>query len=139
MGKLSSLREAGERMAVVLAESSQALRLRSTQVELDSARSRQEELASELRAREVTGQLASSLIDALRAASSTLVRYRLAQLQPIAQAIYSRIDPHLSLRVVELNSRYSYGKGRIDTAISDPSTTVRSAAPEAVLSNSQLN
>lgn len=52
---------------------------------------------------------------------------------------WARIDPHPAFRMVKLATRFSRGRGRLDTQVHDSVEGLSSDSPSAVLSSSQLN
>ena len=90
-------------------------------------------------ARERAGRVATTIIEEIREASLQIVDEELHRIEPLLQRIWSGIDPHPSLRAVNLVSRLSYGKGRLSMEVRDEIGGVSSESPETVLSSSQLN
>jgi DNA repair exonuclease SbcCD ATPase subunit len=89
--------------------------------------------------RERAGKVAASIAEEMREASLQIVDSELRRIEPLFQRIWAGIDPHPSLRAVELVSRLNYGKGRLSMLMRDASRGVSSESPEAVLSSSQQN
>ena len=136
---LSLARIQGEALALSLARTGQLAR----QAELDQERLQvSRELASvrtEIETRQETGELVSTMIDALRDVSSDLVERELHRLEPLLQRIYATADPHPEFRVVRLLSRMHRGRGRVLAEVEDPLHDQRSDLPSAFLSSSQMN
>lgn len=89
--------------------------------------------------RERAGKVAASIAEEMREASLQIVDSELRRIEPLFQRIWAGIDPHPSLRAVELVSRLNYGKGRLSMLMRDASRGVSSESPQAVLSSSQQN
>jgi DNA repair exonuclease SbcCD ATPase subunit len=89
--------------------------------------------------RERAGKVATSIAEEMREASLQIVDSELRRIEPLFQRIWAGIDPHPSLRAVQLISRLNYGKGRLSMRVRDDAVDVSSESPEAVLSSSQQN
>jgi len=59
--------------------------------------------------------------------------------EPLLHRIYATMDPHPAFRVVRFLTRFSRGRGRLDTEINDPFAALSSDSPRIVLSSSQMN
>lgn len=92
-----------------------------------------------LTGRQRAGRIATSISEAMREAALQIVDTELKRIEPLLQRIWSGIDPHPSLRAVQLISRLSYGKGRLTMRIRDDAGSVSTESPETVLSSSQQN
>jgi hypothetical protein len=86
-----------------------------------------------------TGDLAQTVIEALREAASGVVEERLREINPLLQNIWARIDPHPAFRIVSFFSQVFRGKGQLTTVLSDPIEDKKCESPGAVLSSSQIN
>jgi hypothetical protein len=89
--------------------------------------------------RERAGRVAARISEETREASLQIVDNELRRIEPLFQRIWAGIDPHPSLRAVNLISRLSYGKGRLSMRMTDELRQRSSESPEAVLSSSQQN
>jgi predicted ATPase len=94
---------------------------------------------AEWEARGQTGELASTLITALRGAGNTIVTHELTRIDPLLQRIYSTVDPHPSFRAVQFLASERRGRGRVWTALTDQAESKTVSDPSVVLSSSQLN
>lgn len=97
------------------------------------------EITAQVEDQERTHALAGSVIDGLRDASLAVTQRQIKQIEPLFQKIYTRIDPHPTLRVTQMTAGLERGKGRLNLGILDPDagTAARDAGP--LLSSSQLN
>jgi DNA repair exonuclease SbcCD ATPase subunit len=136
---LGMLRSRGEDLALQLARTGELAR----RTELLRQR---ETLAADVARRDLdldrrreTGAVGEQLLDALRDAASTLVGAQLGTIEPLAQRIYARVDPHPAFRDVALTSTFRGGRGRVEAEISDTLSGAKSPMPGTVLSSSQLN
>ena len=90
--------------------------------------------------RERTRRLSGLILDGLRETTDTYVKERLMDITPLLQSIYDSIDPHPTLQTVELLTRMSYGRGRLDAQVSDPEdASAKTISPPLILSSSQSN
>lgn len=137
--RLQGIRREGERLALVVAQVRQRARRAEAEAELQRQASRLAELDGEVREREETGELAGTILGALRDQGTEFVKAELERIEPTLQRIYTRIDPHPALKVVRLLASISYGRGRLDTQLVDQELGVSTEAPRAVLSSSQTN
>lgn len=137
--KLLALRNSGEELAAGLASVAEASQKAELRKELMKLQGEEVILDDEVTNREETGGLTGRIIDGLRDASSQIVGAELEEINPLLQRLYSRLDPHPTLRVVKLLSTFHYGRGRLMAEIDDPRESVSTRSPEAVLSSSQLN
>ncbi|MDZ4852651.1 MAG: AAA family ATPase [Pirellulaceae bacterium] len=137
--ELLAHRKAGERLSLNLARESAKSRIATVETELQGGKTELEAHLAAVTSREATGEKTSLLLDALREAASRVAVDRLRQIEPFFQRVYARIDPHPAFRIVKLATRFSRGRGRLDTEVYDSLESVRSDNPSAVLSSSQLN
>ena len=89
-----------------------------------------------------THEEASRIIEAVRAVSDEAVNRQIDRIGPLLQKIYTRIDPHPTFRVAELRSYISYGKGRVETPVTDlrgGSGKIEVDAPAEIFSSSQTS
>jgi hypothetical protein len=85
---------------------------------------------------------ASRIIEAVREVSDEAVNRQIDRIGPLLQKIYTRIDPHPTFRIAELRSYVSYGKGRVETPVTDPrsgSGKIEVDSPADIFSSSQTN
>jgi DNA repair exonuclease SbcCD ATPase subunit len=137
--RLSELQQIGESLALRLAQSSAAATVAELRREADTLRNEIVEREKTIAARTRTGDLAQSVIEALREAASAVVEERLREINPLLQNIWARIDPHPAFRLVSFLSQVFRGKGQLSTIVSDPFEGKKCEIPTAVLSSSQVN
>ena len=137
--RLSEVGLRGEGLALSLARTGQIARQRELEEEVQRARHDSSSIRDDIKARQVTGELISKMIDGLRDASSDLIENELVRLEPLLQRIYATADPHPEFRIVKLLSRMYRGSGRVLAEVEDPLHGRRSEAPSAFLSSSQMN
>ncbi len=137
--RLSELQQIGESLALRLAQSSAAASIEELTREANTLRKDIATRDKSIAARIGTGDLAQSVIEALREAASAVVEERLREINPLLQKIWSRIDPHPAFRLVSFFSQIFRGKGQLSTIVSDPIEDKRCEFPAAVLSSSQVN
>ena len=137
--RLSAATVRGEALALSLAGAGQLARRLEVEEEVRQVAQNLAAAREDLEARQATGELASSMIESLRDASSDLVESELDRLEPLLQRIYATADPHPEFRDVRLLSRMSRGRGRVLAEVNDPLHDHRSDAPSAYLSSSQMN
>lgn len=133
------LRAQGEQLSLGLAraaELAQRDELERQLATVDAAIADQQALID---ARNATGDLAATIIEALRTASSTVVAKQLERIEPLLQRIFATVDPHPSFRVVRFLTRTVRGHGRLWTTINDVAGEKSVEDPSMVLSSSQLN
>jgi len=139
VASLQRLQETGERLSLGIARAGEAARLKALRKERDETEKRRDELYRELDDREKTADVAQSMIEGLRTAGQTIVSRELQRIKPVAQRIYSAIDPHPALRHIDIRTTMFRGRGRVSASVQDPETAAGSEHPEQVLSSSQLN
>jgi hypothetical protein len=135
----SALREAGEALSVQQSQLSGQGRVAELAKEIEKLEGQVGAQADLIKDRSATGELAQRIVEALRSASSGVVVNRLAQISPLLQAMYSRIDPHPSFRTVGFLSKLANKRGRLNTVIMDSHSKIASEAPGTILSSSQMN
>ena len=128
----------GEHLALQLVRAKDASRKSEVEKQLNAARTRSAEIESGLKSRAQTGELATQLLEGLRAASDDVVSREVERLAPILDRIYARVDPHPSFRAISLLTRMMRGKGRLVARIGDERDDIWSETPEKLLSSSQL-
>lgn len=139
VARLSDIRRQGEMLALTLARAGQRARQAELEREIAELRRQLESVRQDVRTRQETGELVSTMIEALREAGSDLVEEQLRRLEPLLQRIYATADPHPAFRVAKLLSRMRQGRGRVLPAVADPFYELESEAPGTVLSSSQMN
>ena len=107
--------------------------------QLEAAEREVNESERTLAGRERAGRIAATISEEMREASLQIVENELHRIEPLFQRIWAGIDPHPSLRAVQLVSRLSYGKGRLSMRVRDDIGNVGTESPETVLSSSQQN
>jgi DNA repair protein SbcC/Rad50 len=137
--RLRELQQIGESLALRLAQSSAAATVEELRREANTLRHDVAGREKTITARTRTGDLAQSVIEALREAASAVVEERLREINPLLQNIWARIDPHPAFRLVSFFSQVFRGKGQLSTIVSDPIEDKKSQVPSTVLSSSQLN
>jgi exonuclease SbcC len=129
----------GERLSLDLVGASEHARAQELASTIAAEQLEVGRLSELLESRQRTGELASSILEALREASASVVDAELKRIDPLLQRIYSTADPHPCFRVVKLLSKVSHGRGRLSASLNDQLATLSVGQPEAVLSSSQLN
>jgi DNA repair exonuclease SbcCD ATPase subunit len=82
----------------------------------------------------------SRIIEAVRAVADDAVNRQIERIGPLLQKIYTRIDPHPTFRIAELRSHVSYGKGRVETPVTDPrGDSLEVDSPADIFSSSQTS
>lgn len=85
-----------------------------------------------------THEEATRIIDAVRAVADDAVNKQIERIGPLLQKIYTRIDPHPTFRIAKLRSHISYGKGHVDTPVTDPrGGNLEVDSPAEIFSSSQ--
>ena len=133
------LQQIGESLALRLAQSSAMATIDELRREANTLRHDIAVREKNVTARTRTGDLAQSVIEALREAASAVVEERLREINPLLQNIWARIDPHPAFRLVSFFSQVFRGKGQLSTIVSDPIEDKKCEVPAAVLSSSQVN
>lgn len=136
---IAELQNIGESLSFRLAQSSAVSAIDELRREIETLRREIVVNEKDISARNQTGELAQSIIQILREASSAVVEDRLRNISPLLQSIYSRIDPHPTLRLVTFLSNIFRGRGHLSTIVSDPIEHKVCDFPPAVLSSSQVN
>ena len=136
---LQQLRTAGERISLQLAHVSELSQRSEVEAQLSNVREDLATRETDWEARGETGELATSLLNALRNASTKIVTGELARIEPLLQRIYASVDPHPSFRAVHFLTRAPRGRGRVWTALTDEPEGKTVEEPLRVLSSSQLN
>ena len=137
--RISMVSHQGEALALALAQSRQLARKSELEREVLRVKRDLSIVRSEIRARQVTWEVVSKMIDGLRDASSELVEDELLKLEPLLQRIYATADPHPEFRTVRLLTRMYRGQGRVLAQVEDPLHNQRRNTPSAYLSSSQMN
>lgn len=133
------LRSQGEQLSLRLARVAEAAQRQELEQQLAGVESALAAQQAVIDSRTATGELATEVINALRAASSSVVTKELERIEPLLQRIFATVDPHPSFRVVSFLTRTVRGKGQLWTTLDDVSGSVRVQDPALVLSSSQLN
>lgn len=137
--RLSELQKTGESLALRLAQSSAAASIEELRREATTLRKNILEREKSIAARNRTGDLAQTVIEALREAASAVVEERLREINPLLQNIWARIDPHPAFRLVSFFSQVFRGKGQLSTILTDRTEDKTCETPATVLSSSQIN
>lgn len=130
---------AGERLGLELARVGERALRAELEGDVEAARAEVASLEAEVAARMRTRELAGRTLEELRETAAAVVSRRLEQIRPLLQRIYRTIDPHPSLRRIELTPEFSGRRGELTAMLSDPFEDKRVPQPDAVLSSSQLN
>lgn len=139
IARIRDLRTQGERLSLGLAQASeltQRVDLEQQLVSVNAALARQTDA---IEMRKSTGELASRVIDALRAATSSVVTKQLERIEPLLQRIFATVDPHPTFRVVSFLTKMTGGHGQLWTTLDDVQGHKSIQDPSLVLSSSQLN
>jgi exonuclease SbcC len=136
---LQRLRRAGERFSLQLARVSEIAQRSEVESQVATVKADLALRELEWQSRLDTAELATSLINALRSATTKIVTDELSRIGPLLQRIYLSVDPHPSFRAVHFLTRAPRGRGRIWTAITDEAEGKTIEEPLRVLSSSQLN
>lgn len=136
---LSRQQESGEQLALRLAQAAELARRGELEEEISKVREEVEHFDKLLVSRSKTGELAGRILDGLRDATYFVVKERLRRIEPLLKRIYATIDPHPMFRGVSFLTRFTRGRGRLDTQINDPLADLSSDSPRTVLSSSQMN
>jgi exonuclease SbcC len=137
--RLKTLASDGESVSLSIARASASARIKLPESELRKAEKELTEKREALRKRERTAATTRQLIEQLREARSKVAVDKLAEIEPLLQRIFARIDPHPTFRVVKFATDVVRGKGRLDAEIRDSAEDKSSKNPEAIFSSSQLN
>jgi DNA repair exonuclease SbcCD ATPase subunit len=133
------LRSQGEQLSLRLARVAEAAQRQELEQQLVSVEAALAAQQAVIDSRNATGELATDVINALRAASSSVVTRELERIEPLLQRIFATVDPHPSFRVVSFLTRTVRGKGQLWTTLDDVSGSKNVQDPALVLSSSQLN
>ena len=139
METLLKLQSAGEDLSVKMAKVGEVARLDDLKKERNRLSFQKEGVDKEVRGREEAGKSAQSIIEALRLAGKELVSEELRRITPLAQRIYSAIEPHPAFRGLNLEATVFRGRGRVIASIEDSDRHVVATNPHRVLSSSQSN
>jgi DNA repair exonuclease SbcCD ATPase subunit len=139
ISELRDHRARGEQLALRLARLSELAQRAELEQQLTALERDLEGHERDVQERSETGELATSLLNALREASSAIVAGELARIEPLLQRIYATVDPHPSFRAVRFLTRTVRGRGRLWTSLDDVPARVTVEEPATVLSSSQLN
>lgn len=93
----------------------------------------------DVNARKQTNDVATTLLEAVKADAESFVAERLTQLRPLLSQFYAAIDPHPTFRSVEIVTRQFGGRHRLAPLLRDVEVDVDVADPGETLSTSQAN
>lgn len=136
---MRQLRQQGERLSLGLARAAETSLRAELNERLVQITGDIDQRLKMIDARRATRELGSSVLDALRNASSTVVTHQVERIEPLLQRIFATVDPHPSLRVASFLTKTQGGHGRLWTELDDPTGDVNVRDPALVLSSSQLN
>jgi DNA repair exonuclease SbcCD ATPase subunit len=94
---------------------------------------------NEIRLRREASKRGDRLLRALKNDAESFVSNRISQLQPLLDQVYGTIDPHPTLRRIEIRTRLFGGKQRLDPVVHDDDAGVSMLKPGIMLSTSQAN
>lgn len=137
--QLAELQRNGESIALRLGQGAATRAREELQKEAGGLRQDISEREKAISARNRTGDRAQQVIEALREASTGVVARRIADVTPLLQSIYTRVDPHPAFRAIRFLSQLVRGKGQLSTVVSDPIASKECDQPASVLSSSQVN
>lgn len=129
----------GETLAVSIIRVSETRQRVDLGQQLEEVTNQIRVVQAEIDAQLETYAAAGKIIDGLRDASLEITAKQVKAIQPVLQAIYSRIDPHPTFRVAQIVTAMEKGKGRLTAGVYDPERGKKMLEPGPVLSSSQLN
>ena len=127
----------GERLSMRLATVAQEARRKEL---IEQIEAKEQEIAKsqgEREARDETSDLADVLVEELEQARLDFVEERLDNVSALLQAIYAKIDPHPTFRLVRLAAEFSHRRGRLRPFVADPEH--ERLDPFKFMSSSQVN
>ena len=136
---LRSLIDEGEAVGLSLTRASELARRQDLERQLQGEQAAAAQIQARLEAHRRTGDVASRLIDVLRAAAQDAVAAQIEEFGPMVERIYARIDPHPSFRAVQLLAGRARGRGQVRTVVIDPDASFDAQEPAPLFSSSQLN
>ncbi len=136
---MRQLREQGEQLSLGLARAAETSRRVDLNERLVQISADIDQRRKTIDARQATRALGSSVLDALRNASSEVVTHKVERIEPLLRRIFATMDPHPSLRVASFLTETQRGRGHLWTELDDPTGNVKVRDPATVLSSSQLN
>jgi DNA repair exonuclease SbcCD ATPase subunit len=131
--------ESGERLALELARAGERALRRELEESVESSRAQVAELESEVDSKMRTRKVAGHALEELRETAAEVVSIQLQQIKPILRRIYRTIDPHPSLRTIDLTPDFSGRRGELMATLTDSFGAKRVEQPASVLSSSQMN
>lgn len=134
--------EDGEELAVDLSSIGRESRRKNLQDKIDEKKESMDELNETISMRKETSERAMSLIKKLRDAATEVISSKLDEVRPLLRNIYSKVDPHPTLRDIRLKSKFSYQLGRLNSFVEDPedpSLENQNLDPFNFMSSSQVN
>jgi DNA repair exonuclease SbcCD ATPase subunit len=139
LGDLRALRGLAESFSVQFSRIEEYKRLDDLRAQLRRVSEELRRGDSVIDLRDQAGGDAKQLHERTREISENLVASELKAIEPLLQRIYSSVDPHPSLRVVNLLTDMKRGRGQFWTSLTDTTRDVSVRDPQYVLSSSQLN
>lgn len=136
---LRRLQERGEELSLRVARSGEVARWRALLNERRAVEESLSDLSRSICLRDEAGGLAQEIIEGIRVGGQDLVGRELGRIAPLAQRIYSAIEPHPAFRRIDLVASIFRGRGRVATHITDEHYGVSVERPEFILSSSQAN
>jgi DNA repair exonuclease SbcCD ATPase subunit len=137
--RISTLLRRGETLTLSVVRLGEHRRRSEMQQEKAALESKIAELKAEIERLENTHGLAGRIIEALRRASLDVTRKQIESVQPLFQRIYSRMDPHPTFRLTQINTAMERGRGLLHPGVSDPDQGFEVHDALSILSSSQLN
>lgn len=139
MQSLQRLQSEGEAFSLAIAQSGEIARIEALREEREALAQKLSATTEHISARDATGKLAQDMIEGLRDAGQLIISEDLQRIAPLAQRVYSSIDPHPAFRKLDFQASMFKGRGRVTTSVYDPEGEVETDRPEHVLSSSQGN
>lgn len=133
------LQARGERFLLSMSTLIRQQRLSEVRRQLEEQQAVLAARTEELTDRSLTGDVASTVLQQVRAETDALMADRLQGLVPFVQRVFSAIDPHPDFRVVQFVSAIRNRRGRLNPMVQDPVSGAESLEPYVVLSNSQTS
>ncbi|MFX4273310.1 AAA family ATPase [Pseudarthrobacter sp. J1738] len=131
--------EAGREFDAAASLDSSKMRRNRIEIESEALRNSLVSKEQDIVDRRHTNDVATALLDAVKADAETFVADRLKQLKPLLRQFYAAIDPHPTFRSVEITTRQFGGKHRLTPMLRDDEVQVDVTEPGETLSTSQAN
>lgn len=135
---LSALRRSVDATAAALAALTRGSRLNAMVEEVELAEQRADSAKSGWEAAARAASQADALAKASTRARLQVINRRVAALQPLADDVFSRLDPHPTFQRLQFESEVFRNKGTMSTRVEDEATGV-SVSPSLAFSSAQAN